>query len=883
MPDEDHDSSEVERERRIVELLGRALELEGSAQRKFLDGSCLGDPDLRAEIDAMLEEDSAFGDSFLEAPAVASFSDTPTRELRDDDSMQSPVPEWIGPYRIAGTLGQGGMGTVYLGEQEEPVRRRAAIKVLGAIHDRRRLRRFAAESQALARLHHPNVASLYEVGTTDEEHPYVAMEPVDGTAITLWCDQRRLPLKERIELFFGVCAGVRHAHEKGVLHRDLKPDNVLVTEVDGRPTAKVIDFGIARALGDPLHSDSGPMTLENQIVGSPAYMCPEAAAGVRDVDTRSDVYSLGLLLYELLAGVPPFDTRGVDLVILLRRVAREERPAPNARFAELDSERQGEIAGARGLGGARALARRLRGDLDAIVAKAIALDPDNRYGSPADLAADLERHLDHQPVVARPATLAYVARRFLRRRSGLVASIALLILALAVGVVARTGEARRANLEARRATRTLAESQAVSEFLVGLFEVADPRRARGENVTARELLDAGAEQLRYRFSDQPLAKARIMGTIGGIYSQLGVYERAEALLKAGLAIHEAELGADHPQTAAKVHELAELYRLTGRYEDAEPLFRRALDLREAAPGLDPLDLAKTVRGLGRVILEQGRFAEAEPFAWRALAFTEAALGGDHPEVATDLDRLGAVYYRQGQLATAEPLRARALAIRERALGPDHPEVASSLNNLGVLYQDQGRNDEAAAHHRRALAIREKVLGPDHRHVASSLTNLGRLYRDLGRSEEAEPLLRRALEIKRQVLEPDHPHVANSLLYLSDLLQDQGRLEEAESLARDAVEIRERVFGPDHPETLDAVASLAKVLRRQRRYAEAEPLYERALGALDPSSPPADPAVATTARDYSLLLRALGRGAEAEALETWLASPGPASPSNGEHP
>ncbi len=861
--------SELERERRIVELLSRALELEASARQGFLDGACLGDAELRAELDSMLEEDSTLDDDFLGVPAVANLADGQTRELGDDSPAQSPVPGRIGPYRIVGTLGQGGMGTVYLGEQEEPVRRRAALKMIDSIHDRRRLRRFAAECQALARLHHPNVASLYEVGTTDEEHPYVAMEPVDGTAITLWCDQRRLPLKERIELFFGVCAGVRHAHEKGILHRDLKPDNVLVTEVDGRPAAKVIDFGIARALGEPLHSGSGPITLESQIVGSPAYMCPETAAGDREVDTRSDVYSLGLLLYEMLIGVPPFDTRGVDLVILLRRVAREKRPAPGARFADLDAERQGEIAEARGLRGARALSRRLRGDLDAIVAKAIALDAQDRYSSPADLAADLERHLDMRPVAVRASSARYRTGRFVRRHRAMVASGVLLVVALVMGIVGTTQQARRANLEARRTTQALAESQAVSEFLVGLFEIADPRQARGETVTARELLDEGAEQLRYRFSDQPLSKARFMGTIGGIYTQLGLYEQAESLLEAGLVIHEGELGADHPQTAARVHELAELYRLTGRYEDAEPLFRRALDLRETTLGADPLDLAKTIRGLGRVILEQGRFADAEPFARRALTLTEAALGGGHPEVATDLDRLGAVYYRQGRLAEAEPLRARALAIRENTLGPDHPDVASSLNNLGVLYQDQGRYDEAAAHHRRALAIREKVLGPDHRDVASSLTNLGGLHRARGRLAEAEPLLRRALEIKRQALEPDHPHVANSLLYLSDLLQDQGRLDEAEPLARAAVQIRERVFGPDHPETLEAVASLARVLRRQRRYSEAEPLYERALGTLDPSSPPADPVIAATARDYSLLLRSLGRTAEAEALEKWL--------------
>ena len=875
MPQQDSTSSEIERERQIVELLSRALELKGRDRRRFLDGACAGDPDLRLELDALLAEETTDGDDFLEAPAVAGLEsvtglaeEESTQKIDTSAVVQSPVPKWVGPYRIVGTLGQGGMGTVYLGEQEEPVRRRAALKILDAIHDQRRLKRFAAECQALARLHHPNVASLYEVGTTDQKHPYVAMEPVDGTAVTEWCDERRLPLEQRIELFFGVCAGVRHAHEKGILHRDLKPSNVLVTEVDGRPTAKVIDFGIARALGEPLHSGSKPMTLENQIVGSPAYMCPEVAAGERDVDTRSDVYTLGLLLYELLVGAQPFDIQ-VDLVTLLRRVAKEERPALSARYAELDEDSRHRIANERSLTGPKQMARRLRGDLDAIMAKALALDPEDRYSSPADLALDLKRHLEMRPVLVRASSAPYRTWSFVRRHRMMVASGLLLVVALVAGIVGTAREAKRANLEARRATLALSESEAVSEFLIGLFEVSDPRQARGESITARELLDRGAEQLRFQFSDQPLSKARITGTIGGIYSQLGLYERAESLLKAGLAIHEAELGADHPQTVVRIRELARVYQLMGRYGDAEELYRRALDLLEAAPDGEPLEVAEVLRGLGRIHLEQGRYDQAEPLVERALAVTEEALGVDDPRVAQALDGLGAVYYRQGRYDQAEPLRSRALAIREAALGSDHPSVATSLNNLGALYRAQGRVDEAEALWNRSLTIREKVLGPDHPYVASSMTNLGGLYREQGRYDEAEPLLRRALAIKQQALEPSHPNVASSLVELADLLQEQGRFKEAETLTREALRIRERIFGTEHAETLDLVANLAILLRRLGRYSEAEPLYERALAGLDPSSPPRDADVAAAARDYSLLLRATGRQAEAEALEAWL--------------
>ncbi len=850
-PRQERTGADDARQRHVLALLGQALSLEDTARLRFLDQACEGDLATRAEVESLLAEEGDLGDGFLEAPTKKS-----SREERLSELKGKLAPERLGPYRVLEKLGRGGMGTVYLGEQERPVRRRVALKVTDAMHHRRQGKRFIAECQALARLNHPNVASLYEVGETEEGYPYVAMELVEGAAIDRWCDQRKLSLRQRIELFIGTCAGVRHAHEKGILHRDLKPSNILVTEVDGQATSKVIDFGIARALDEPLLKDI-QMTMDHQLVGSPAYMSPEVAAGERDIDTRSDVYSLGLVLYKLVVGVLPFEVDNETLATLLERLSRADIEPPIARFSSLDDKRQQKIAKDRSLT-VKGLIRRVHGDLEAILRKATAHDREPRYSSPADLARDLERHLRKVPIEARPRTAPYLIGRFVRRRLGLVASIGLLICALGVGIIART-------LEAQRAMRALDESEAISNFLISLLEVSDPRQSQGETLTARELLDRGAAEIQSTLHDQPLAKARFMRTIGGIYQQLGLYEQAEPLLIEGLAIKEEAYDAEHPELALDLEELASLYRLQGRYGPAEALFQRLVLIRERQPAR-PLELASALSGLGRVYLEQGLYHDAEPLIERALELEEGVLGGTHPDLAGTLDGLGAVYYRQGRLEKAESLRVRALTIREKFLGPDHPAVATSLNNIAVLYRATDRNTEAEAYLLRSLYIRERVLGADHPYLASSLNNLGDLYRSQGRLTEAEPLLKRALAIKRQGLEPNHPQVANSLSNLGLLYMDSRRFAEAEDLIREALGIRKEVFGVDHEETAQTEANLAAALYSQGKTDKALALYERAWHALKTLKRSDDSAFTDVIEAYASLLRELGFSAEAELVE-----------------
>ncbi len=839
---------------KILHLLAQAMDLAPAARPPFLDRECRGDPALRQELDELLAEEEDLADDFLQSPAPLAAEGNKTRP----ESQDTELPKQLGRFKVLRTLGKGGMGTVYLAQQQEPVRRRVAVKVLDSMHDPRRQKRFAAEGQALARLSHPNVASFFELGATETGHPFVAMELVEGSTITAYVNQHRLELRRRLYLFLGVCAGVRHAHEKRILHRDLKPSNILVTEVDGRPTAKVIDFGIARTLDDSVLDDTR-MTLDHHLVGSPAYMSPEAASfGRKDLDTRSDVYSLGLVLFEILVGVQPFDNDQESFSSLLRRVAEEQVPAASARFASLHPEIQRDLAARRGLG-AETLAKRLSGDLDAILAKATALDREERYSSPADLAADLGRYLRNEPIEARPPTPAYLLQRFLRRRFGTVLAVSLLILALGAGFVARTLEAKRANL-------ALAESEELSSFLIGLLEMSDPDKAMGETVTARDILDLGAEEVQTRFEGQPLTRARFLSTIGKIYESMGAYDRAEPLLRESLLLAESNLPAGDPELARKLHDLGDLYRSQGRYDEAEPLLRRSLDIRQVEPGLGGVDLADTLRGLGRVFVEQARYEEAEPYYQSALDTLENEGTHDRAALAVALDGLGAVHYQLGRLKQAEAVRSRALSIREEVLGPDHPAVATSLNNLGALFLSQDRLSEAKVYHQRALAIRERVLGPEHPHVASSLNNLGQSLLVEERYEEAEPLLARSLAIKRKTLEPNHPNLANSLLNLAKAHLGLDQPKSAEVLIREGLEIRAMVLGESNKRTLDARMELIRLLLEQKRHQEVEPLLEETLTLYAAAGAEGQKGLEAATALYSRLLKDTNRQAQAEALD-----------------
>ncbi len=668
----------------------------------------------------------------------------------------------IGPYRILSLLGEGGMGTVFLAEQLEPVRRRVALKVVRAAHisSSDRQLRFEGERRALARLTHPNVAQLFDAGTTPEGNPFFVMELVEGTRITAYCDERRLPLAERLRLFLAVCDGVQHAHQKGVVHRDLKPSNILVAEPGGRPLPKVIDFGIAKALDQPLVENDRTIGL----VGTPGYVSPESIlelAGATEADTRSDVYSLGVLLYELLAGTLPFAS-DVPRTEMLRQVRDLDPPAPSARFAALEAREADEVAGERGLS-RRVLAATLGGDLDWIALKAVARDREARYASVSALADDIERYLTHRPVEAGPPGFWYRTRKLVRRRRGAVAAALLLACALVGGFIARSVEAARANLAAAEAERARvvaesarAETEKVADYLVSLFSEADPENSRGREITARELLDRGAARIRGELDETPLVRARLLHTIAGVYQRLGLYNEARPLAVEALALREKTLGANDLLVAQSLRMLAIIEVELGDRDAAGERFRRVVEIREKALGPDHPDVGDALGNLGFFLMQQGRYDEAQPMLERAVEIRRRTLGPNHPRVAPTLYNLALLHQTQKRYTLAEPLHLQALAIDTAAFGEDHPAVAQGLYGLGDLYLAMGRLDDAEKYLRRALDKHITLFGADNIQTSYIHLSLGEVAFERGRLDEAQAEYEHVLRVQTANLPADHP-------------------------------------------------------------------------------------------------------------------------------
>jgi tetratricopeptide (TPR) repeat protein/tRNA A-37 threonylcarbamoyl transferase component Bud32 len=739
-------------------------------------------------------------------------------------------PETIGPYHVVNVIGEGGMGVVYAAEQLHPVRRRVAIKMMKAGLDSRDVMgRFQAEREALAVMDHPGIAKVLDAGVGGSGRPYFVMELVRGIRIDEYCDRFRLTVPERLELFIQLCQAVQHAHQKGVVHRDLKPSNVLVTERDLKAVPKIIDFGIAKATGHHL-TDAPVVTTLGQAMGTLAYMSPEQAEGSDlDVDTRADIYSLGIILYELLVGRVPVDPKEKGITYFLSQLVSRDVPFPAPAERLVDDAAAAQARGT----DAATLRRVIRGDLQWIVMKAIDKDRSRRYQTANGFSLELRRFLDDEPVLARPPSPGYRLSKLVRRHRGVVVAGAVAVIALVAGAAAAgVGfvRARAATQEARvaeaQAETEAATARQVSDFLIDLFEVNDPMVARGGLMTVREILDRGARRVDAELADQPVVRARMMSAMGTVYQGLGLYEDALALLGRALTLREASLPPDDPEVAESLQRLGDLQRNRGDLEPSEGNLRRALAIQEAKLGPDADEVGHTLLSLGSTVLARGRPAEAEPLLTRALAVEERALGTEHQKVAAIVQELGTVAYFLGEYTKASQYWARAISIRERQLGPDNPDIASALNNLGGVYYLEGRYDEALAAYERARGIWTKVLEPDHPRFGTVLTNIGETYVALGRLDEAEPMLLEALRIKERNLSPDEPSIATTLKSLADVYRDEGRMREAEARYRRALQILETVFGPNHPRLRPILESYTEMLRRDGREEEAKAMEAR---------------------------------------------------------
>lgn len=793
-------------------ILAAAVEIASPEERRnYVQRACAGDDVLREKIERMLANYFRGGDFLERSPALPVTTDDPCKVESNGTR--------IGLYKLLEQIGEGGMGIVYVAEQQQPIRRTVAFKIVKPGMDSKQvIARFQAERQALALMDHPNIAKVLDAGTTDAGRPYFVMELVRGIPITEYCDQARLTVQQRLELFVQVCRAVQHAHTKGVIHRDLKPSNVLVTSHDGVPVPLVIDFGVAKALGQRL-TEQTLHTGFAQMIGTPLYMSPEQAEyNQLGVDTRSDIYSLGVLLYELLTGVTPFDRERLRTVGYdeMRRILREEEPPrPSARLTTLGAALS-TTSQRRGID-PRKLTQTLHGELDWIVLKSLEKDRKRRYETASDFAADIERYLKDEQVAACPPSAGYRMRKFARRNRQSLTTAGIISMALVVAttvsawqaVVARdaqhqaeadrdraqsaerqaTTDQDRAKTAERRAATDAAIARAVNDFLqrdllgqVGNLpqETIDGHDAN-QNLTVKEALDRAAARIGERFRDQPLVEAAIRTTIGDAYTSVNTYRPAVAQIEQAVALRQTNLGNNHPETLSTKGKLASLYLRVGRLRDAFQI-------------------------LEKVVEEQ-----------------EHLFGSDHSTTLDSMSTLAVAYEYAGQWDRAIALAKHVLGKRMAILGPTHLDIVGDMRLLAAVYFQAGLLPESLALYEQTLAISNDKLGNNRVYIIYVMKGYARALQSAGKLEEADCMLLKALELSRTLgdLRRSEMEVARVQKILGINLLLQGRYTDAEPVARQALAVLEK-YTPNDWSVFHAMSLVGGALSGQKRYVEAEP-------------------------------------------------------------
>ncbi len=805
---------------RVRELFLAARERDSESRAEFLANACAGEEELHAEVLSLLASDDR-ARTFLRAPAlgtdfaldpprvaVLDAADEESTEPSRTDSSQGAIPpnlpESIGQYRILGLLGRGGMGEVYRAEQQNPPRTVALKVIRSGLESHELLKRFEYESHVLARLQHPGIAQIFEAGTADTgsgPQPFFAMELIEGKPLTQFADARGLGTRERLELLARVCDAVHHAHQKGVIHRDLKPGNILVSK-NGRP--RILDFGVARATDADIRTTT-LRTDVGQLIGTIGYMSPEQVGGEScDLDTRSDVYALGVIGFELLTGRLPHDVSGKTIPHSARMIAEEEP-------ASLSS-----------------INHAFRGDVAAIIHKALAKEKEYRYQSASDLAVDIRNYLSDQPISARPITTVYQLRKFARRNTALVTAVTIALVLLCGALIHVTIERRRATFAERLAAKRLVQVQAeadkvraINQFFNDMLASVDPNK-EGRDVRVADVLHRAAEDLEARLADQPEIEASLQHTIGTVYVGLGLFADAERFLRAALAIRTDLLGNDHSDTMA------------------------------------------TRIGLASALNELNKWAEAEDLIRETLRTRRGRLGPDHEQTLDAMNALAAVLQKRGKIKEAAALWHETLGTQRRVLPADHPNRLVTMNNLAQLLKQLGKPAEAEPLLREALKAQVAINGEEHPNTLTFMSNLAAALKAQEKYDEAEQLARNVIEIRRRTL-GDHPSLFTAINNLARLLRDQGKPVEAEPFAREAMEGLRRILGEDNRLTLIGLNNLASLTVELDRPREAEVLYVELLRIAAKSLPSGHWMVFIFQRNHAECLAALGRFDEAEPL------------------
>ena len=820
---------------RIEEILDRVLDADPAEREPIVREACGDDEELLRRVRELLNAAEASGP--LDTP-VHHVAGSLAAEAGESLALQGAIEgRMIGPWRVREEIGAGGMGRVFRADRADGAfEQSVALKILRwEMATPTLVDRFLAERQILADLDHPGIARLVDGGVTEEGLPYLAMEFIDGEPIDEYCDRNDLDIRQRLELFCTAAVAVDHAHRNLVVHRDLKPSNILATRSG---EVKLLDFGVARLVDDTARID------RTQAPVTPRSAAPEQLAGGA-ITTATDTWALGVLLYELLTGCSPFGDRTSTLTDTTRRVL-EADPTPPSEVAP------------------PAHRKRIAGDLDNIVIKALSKEPERRYSTVERMVEDVRRHLEGNPVLARPATFGYRAGKFIRRHTAslVAAAMVLVLLAGLTGFYTwqLANERDRARQEARK-------TEEVKGFVLSLFEVNDPSLSQGEEISARDLLDRGAERIEVELAAQPEIQAEMFSTIGGLYEQLGHYDQALALWEKAILIQrdgddmevlaenlsrygftlndmgragEAEpvlrealqLRRDHandPEAiASSLNQLGMFLAYEGEYDEAEALLRESIDIRETIYDEEEPELAVSVMNLGLTVKWNGDFDEAEVHYRRALEIRERTIGRAHPEYATNLDNLGVLLGQRGDYEESEACFKEALAIRTELLGEEHPDVALSLNNLATLYRVQGRLDDAEPMYRKVLELNTRIFGPGHARVATNLTNLASVELARGNTEEARDLFERSLAIRRTKFGNDHIDVAVNLNHLCGILIELGELEKADRYSAEAVDIARDAVGEKSHQLAQVLNTRGEVLFFRQRYAAAATQLEEAL-------------------------------------------------------